>query len=281
MKNIKRYIKKINDEQNKILGSIERLPLEIFFPITDDVVPGIRKGYYISNYSRVYSDISKKILKMKIGRSGYYSFTVACYDNAIKQKSVLLHRVLMMVFNPLNDYTNMVVNHIDGNKLNSFLYNLEWTNNKGNMIHAVKHGLMHPAHGENHVCATITASQAKQICEYLESRMLSYKEIAERVGTTVSVVEGIKQGRSWKDISSNYDINFKKERTSKVFSFDDIHNICKYFQDNQKLESMSLRQYFIICLTDLNLVVNPSNINSLRKIYKKERWKFICSNYNY
>ena len=281
MKSIERYIEKFNVAQNEDLAFVERFPLEIFFPITDSEIPGIREGYYISNYSRVYSSISKKFLKMKVGSTGYYEFTVPCRHYNHNQKSVTLHRVLMMTFSPLDDYTGMVVNHIDGNKLNSFLYNLEWTDFKGNAIHASQHNLLHPAHGENHCCAKITANQAEQICQYLESRRYNYNDIAKRVGTTRGIVESIKQGKSWKDISCNYNLNFKADRMSRVFTFDDIHNICKYFQNNPKSDTMSIRQYIIMCLNDVNVPISASNINALRKIYKKERWKFICNNYNY
>jgi len=280
IKDIESYIKKFNVSQNKELDSLEKFPLEIFLPITENEIPDIKDGYYISNYSRVYSLISKKILKMKVNKhTGYYVFTCAC--KTTRQRDVTLHRILMMVFNPLDDYKGKVVNHLDGNKLNSFLYNLEWTDIKGNSIHARDSGLLHPAHSESHCCATITTQQAEQICKYLESRMYMQKDIAKLVGTTVGIVESIKQGRAWKEISSKYNLDFKTEKISKVFSFDDIHNICKYFQNNSKDDNESLRQHCIHCLEYLSLPVTASNINSLRKIYKKERWKFICNNYNY
>lgn len=279
MKNITNYIREFNIKQHKDLDLIERFPLEIFFPITSKEIQDITEGYYISNYSRVYNINTKKFLKTTSPKDTYPSISYKSTNN--KYKSASLHRVLMMVFNPLDDYTGAIVNHLDGKKANSFLYNLEWTDSLGNSRHARDTGLLHPAHGETHCCAKITAKQAEEICKYLESRMYSQKEIARRMNVAVSIVESIKQGKAWKDISEKYNLKFKAERISRIFTYENIHNICKYFQDNPKEESMSLRQYNINCLDYLNLEVIPSNINSLRKIYKKERWKFICNNYNY
>ena len=100
---------------------------------------------------------------MKINsKTGYYEFTVSCVNK--RQKSVLLHRVLMLVFYPDHDEKLNVINHKDGNKLNSFLYNLEFTDTKGNAIHARDSGLLNPSHGEEHCCATITEDTCRNIC---------------------------------------------------------------------------------------------------------------------
>lgn len=86
-----------------------------------------------------------------------------------------------------------IVNHKDGNKLNSFLYNLEFTDTTCNAIHARDNGLLHPQYGENHVCSKITEETCKNICSMIECRQYSQQEIAKLNNTTIIVVESIKE----------------------------------------------------------------------------------------
>ena len=55
-------------------------------------------------------------------------------------KKVPLHRILAIAFLP-NPEKKRTVNHIDGNKLNNSLTNLEWATDSENMQHAYNTGL--------------------------------------------------------------------------------------------------------------------------------------------
>lgn len=76
-------------------------------------------------------------LKMQENHKGYYMVSLS-NDNI--QKTVAVHRLVALAFleNP-NNYNQ--VNHIDGNKHNNNVENLEWCNNSMNQIHAYKYGL--------------------------------------------------------------------------------------------------------------------------------------------
>ena len=85
--------------------------------------------YQISNYGRIKNNKTNRILKQTIDNHGYYN-----YDKN------LIHRLVSKTFlTPILNFN--VVNHIDGNKLNNHYKNLEWTDNKGNVEHAIKNGL--------------------------------------------------------------------------------------------------------------------------------------------
>ena len=74
-------------------------------------------------------------------RNGYYYYHFR--DNKGSHNSTSVHRLVAMHFvdNPLPEEYDQV-NHLDGNKANNVFSNLEWCNEKLNMEHASKHGLI-------------------------------------------------------------------------------------------------------------------------------------------
>lgn len=104
------------------------------------------EGYYqISNLGRIKSLISfnghkfihkEKILKPQKNR--YLTVRLAKNKN-IKQYTV--HRLVAKVF-LLNKENKPCVNHIDGNKYNNNINNLEWVTYKENTAHAYKNNLI-------------------------------------------------------------------------------------------------------------------------------------------
>lgn len=99
---------------------------------------GFEYLYEISDKARVRNIKTDKILKPFINSTGYY--VVRLVDKFGKVKNTKLHRLLMLTFvGP--DPERPIVNHINGNKLDLDLSNLEWTTSRENNIHAIKTGL--------------------------------------------------------------------------------------------------------------------------------------------
>jgi hypothetical protein len=90
------------------------------------------KGYKISNYGRVQNHYGR-ITEGHKHASGYLWVSIA-------PKQYLLHRLVAKVFIPNPDNKEQV-NHIDGNKQNSCVNNLEWCTNQENQIHKINTGL--------------------------------------------------------------------------------------------------------------------------------------------
>jgi hypothetical protein len=97
-----------------------------------------RKGEISSRYFK------NKILKHVVDGQGYYMINL--WKNK-KPKSVRAHRILAKTFLP-NPENKTYVNHIDGNKLNNDLSNLEWSTPSENMQHAYDTGLNKGPRGE-------------------------------------------------------------------------------------------------------------------------------------
>lgn len=84
--------------------------------------------------------IYEKILKKAVNKFGY---EYVCLTVNNKGKKLKIHRLVAEAFipNPLNKKT---VNHIDGNKSNNCVDNLEWSTYLENQHHAIETGLWKP-----------------------------------------------------------------------------------------------------------------------------------------
>ncbi len=118
--------------------SIDNLPNETFKDI-----PNYEGLYQVSNLGRVKS-LSKKcgfrnksisILTTSINKRGYVYITLL--KNSIPI-SKTIHRLVMLVFKGKSD---LQCNHIDGNKQNNNLNNLEYCTGSENIKHSYKLGL--------------------------------------------------------------------------------------------------------------------------------------------
>ena len=96
-----------------------------------DIIDGA-KGYKISNYGRVKNH-KGRITEGHNHESGYLWVSIS-------PKQYLLHRLVAKTFIP-NPENKEQVNHIDGNKQNACVNNLEWTTNQENQLHKINSGL--------------------------------------------------------------------------------------------------------------------------------------------
>lgn len=97
-------------------------------------IKGYEGIYKISNLGNVKSN---KLLKKELCTNGYFRVTLY---NEKSPKRFLVHRLVAETFIP-NPENKPQVNHIDGNKLNNCVCNLEWATSKENNVHAFKLGL--------------------------------------------------------------------------------------------------------------------------------------------
>jgi hypothetical protein len=100
--------------------------------------------YLISSTGKVYSCRNKCMLSASLTGSGYLKVQL-CKDSDSKQK--MIHRLVAETFIP-NPERKKTVNHIDGNKLNNDVSNLEWNTYSENLKHAYKHGLNYWCEGK-------------------------------------------------------------------------------------------------------------------------------------
>lgn len=84
-----------------------------------------------------YRIIKEKLLKVRKEKNGYQ--IVSFYINGVEIKKKV-HRLVAEAFIK-NKKNKPQVNHIDGNKMNNAIDNLEWVTAKENVIHSYKNNL--------------------------------------------------------------------------------------------------------------------------------------------
>lgn len=167
------------------------------------------EGYYqISSFGRVKSveriverknntkmKVKERILRQHIMKNGY------CTVNIIKKtyKTHLVHRLVAIAFIN-NEKCLPQVNHIDGNKGNNNLSNLEWCTQKENSIHASKNGLLHSPKGEECHFSKRRKEDIMQIRSLYHSGEYTMKELAIMFKSSSGYICDVVNKKLWKHI---------------------------------------------------------------------------------
>ena len=150
-------------------------------------------GYKVSDTGLITKRFSDELQKTKLHKRGY---VLACVVEDGKKRWVLLHRLVAKLFIP-NPHNKPQVNHIDGNKQNNCVSNLEWVTNAENRQHAADNGLI--AKGEI-LSKKLTAKDAEAIRnEYVPySKDHNQYTLAQKYGVSQSLIMRIINNSIWK-----------------------------------------------------------------------------------
>lgn len=108
-------------------------------------IPGYEGIYSATSLGRIYSHrrlqkngkrfikCGGKFFNVRLNMDGYPILNLSANG---KCKTVRVHRLIAKTFIP-NPYNLPEINHIDGNKLNNSIENLEWCNHRHNLNHAM------------------------------------------------------------------------------------------------------------------------------------------------
>lgn len=147
-------------------------------------------GYYmLSSHARIAA-----FLGQRLDPKGYFRTQVVAAKG--KYKGYMVHRLIALAFLGAPRPDQVDVNHLDGNKKNNSIVNLEWASRTENLNHAYATGLHKP----------LTSEQSGKLTkeEVLQIRSLKGKfsglQLAEMFNIGRSAIYCILNDQTWQDI---------------------------------------------------------------------------------
>lgn len=140
----------------------------------------------------------EKILSPAPDKDGYLR-VVLCKDGILK--NFFVHRLVISAFKPnLSNFPE--VNHIDGNKLNNCVDNLEWCSPSHNNYHRYRLNLVNIENqsGENHWKTTLKKEDVLKIREKWNSGRVSQLELVTEYKISQSTVSRIVNKQNWRHL---------------------------------------------------------------------------------
>lgn len=189
------------NKKNTPLQPQHEIEGEIWIP-----VPKLEDSFEISSASRVRNKTTKTILSPQIKGSKYVFFML--YNRKSKKRvKKYLHRMVALCFVP-NPYKLHEVNHIDGNKLNNSVSNLEFVTPSQNQLHAIRTGLRTnffkpgDTNGEKNKLSKLTWKYVDELRAWGAEKKRTNKEmkaIATKYGVGFSTIYNVINRKSWNE----------------------------------------------------------------------------------
>lgn len=205
-------------------------------------IKGFRELYQISNLGRVRRIDNKKILKPLNLSNGYKG--VRLYKNKKEATTKKIHRMVAEYFisNPLN---LPQVNHIDGNKSNNKVNNLEWCSNEYNMNHAVMSNLIKKGEERNSSKCT---EKSLLLLQNLIDYGFTIKQLSIIYLISKNAMKEIIRGNSYKHLNLNIKYNNPPEKrfNHKIIDKDLYNKLNTSLKDNTVLNTLIKEKYISV-----------------------------------
>lgn len=148
--------------------------------------------YLASTSGQIISLIrAKRLLKQTISTTGYYYVSIMVDDKPIKR---LVHALVGECFLGGRPESAKTINHINGDKLDNRVENLEWASYKENNDHA-KNITLNKCYCENHHHARLTNESVMRIRDL--AGKLTPNQLSEIYGVRAGQIRKIINGEAW------------------------------------------------------------------------------------
>lgn len=222
---------------------------EWYFPLYDYY------SYYVSASGKYYSTRTDTILKQHTSKKGYLRVRVKNRED--KYVTLFSHRGVAKTFllNPLNKEQ---VNHIDANKENNCVSNLEWVSNQENCDHKVINNLQARNKGEKCGTSKLKNEQVKQI--FLSES--TTRELASQYNVSTSTILLIKERKAWSHVTKN--LRKVKSKRNDIFNDDEVVDI---YTSNLSYKQLALK--YDKPISTIKAIKNDYNFTHITKNLKK------------
>lgn len=202
----------------------------------------------------------KYMTQMKVGIPEYFAVRT-CINNVAKYGKV--HRLVAMAWLDNSDPENKIqVNHIDGDKFNNNVENLEWCTRSQNQRHAVETGLK--GKGDELYNSALTEDQVHEICKQLVDGIRAC-ELSKAYEVSNDIIRKIKSGDTYFHVRQLYEIPHTYKHS---YSYQTVQWVC---------------EQIIKGFSDREIVKNSSNQNltiiEIKRIRYKIRYKTISDEF--
>ncbi|MDV7391575.1 HNH endonuclease signature motif containing protein, partial [Arthrospira platensis SPKY1] len=145
------------------------------------------ENYSISTDGEVINTVTNKKLKLSLKKCGYLQVGLS---NKKVKAWFIVHRLVAKAFidNPDN---KEFVNHIDGDKTNNNVNNLEWVTHQENMEHAKNHNLV--KRGNENPRSKLNDDLVEEICKMLQHGLRNI-DISRTLNIPAYLISMIRKG---------------------------------------------------------------------------------------
>lgn len=155
---------------------------------------------FVANSGRNGMWYKSRVMKTVTDKDGYLTVTL---QKERKVKVFKVHRLVLMSFN--QETSELQVNHIDGNKQNNNINNLEWCTCSENIKHAFSINLK-TQKGSNNNGAKLNEEKVKQMCDLFKYTTMTNKEIAELYDIkSDETIRKIRKRLAWTHVTKDID----------------------------------------------------------------------------
>lgn len=158
-------------------------------------IPSLENPYYINEHGEIYRERKTVCVKLRPfthPKNGYMQ--IALTNNRVLKT----HRIHRLVAETFLGESDLFVNHIDGNKTNNHVSNLEYCTKSENVKHAYKLGLLKSKKGSENKRSKLTEDIIIRIKELHKHKIYTKSLLAERFDVSISCIKGILSNRNWK-----------------------------------------------------------------------------------